>query len=160
MELDLDRQELGQSKINISGPLDLGLGAGCPDKVDLTGHLVVQNIESRFLVSGVLQATGGAQCGRCLNDFLLHWDVPVEMMVLRDEFSEEADGVTLVILQRRGVVDLRASLRECAILTYPQSLVCREACQGLCTSCGIDRNQGTCDCANDDVDPRWDGLPD
>ena len=59
----------------------------------------------------------------------------------------------------KGEVDLHDSLRESAILGYPQAMVCRTNCQGLCPECGIDRNRDSCDCEEEDVDPRWAGLP-
>ncbi len=160
MELDLDRQEHGRSEIDISGKLDLALGEGRPTTAQVSGTLVVQNIESRFLLDGNLQATGTAGCGRCLNDFPLQWDVPVSVMVLRDvDSEEEEEGETLLILQSRGIADLQPSLRECTILAYPLSPVCRATCKGLCVSCGIDLNLEVCECENEDYDPRWEGLP-
>lgn len=160
MELDLDRQEHGRSEIEICGNLELGLGEDRCQTASVTGTLVVQNLESRFLLNGVIQAEGTSQCGRCLQEFALRWDVPVDMMVLRDVDTEEEEGQTLLILQRSGVADLRPALRECAVLAFPQSPVCRESCQGLCATCGIDRNTERCECTQESVDPRWEGLPD
>ena len=159
MELDLDRQEPGRSEIDIAGRLELGLGEGRADAAEVTGALVVQNLESRFLVNGSLQATATSECGRCLQDFPLQWDVAVDLMVLRDVNSDEEEGETLLILQRNGVVDLREALRECTVLAYPLNPVCREDCQGLCVECGCDLNRETCDCVKTDYDPRWEGLP-
>lgn len=159
MELDLDRQEHGRSEIDIAGTLELGLGEGQPARAEISGTLAVQNLDSRFLLHGVLEAQGTTQCGRCLADFVLKWKAPVDVMVLRDVDTDEEEGETLLILQRAGVADLRPALRECTVLAYPQSPVCRESCQGLCATCGIDRNQAECDCEKDDYDPRWEGLP-
>ena len=159
MELDLDRQEPGRSEIDISGTLELGMGESGPMTADVSGVLVVQNIESRCLLNGRLEAVGDATCGRCLNDFSLVWTVPVDMMVLRDVDSDEDEGETLLIQQRTGVVDLRESIRESAVLGFPLVTVCREDCKGLCPTCGIDLNEEVCSCADEDYDPRWEGLP-
>ena len=156
MELDLDRQEPGRSELPISGRLALDAGDDRVAEAELRGDLV---IESRFLVNGSLEAVGRTTCGRCLQEFDLSWDVPVDLMVLRNVDSDEEEGETLLILQRDGVVDLRESLRECTLLAYPQSPVCREDCRGLCAQCGCDLNSESCDCADNDNDPRWDGLP-
>jgi uncharacterized protein len=159
MELDLDRQELGRSELEISGQLEFGLSEELPDIVQVEGRLAVQDIESRVLVNGTLTARGEAQCGRCLGTFELVWPFPVAVMVLRDVDSDEEEGETLLIQQRTGVVDLREAIRECTILAIPQSLVCRETCRGLCATCGIDLNHEVCDCTNEEFDPRWEGLP-
>lgn len=160
MRLDLDGQETGESEMSISGTLQLDLGEGRPDTAEIAGALDVQNVESRFIVKGTLRATGTAECGRCLQDFAIKWEVPVALMVLRDAHSEEEDGDLLVLHQRQGVVDLEESLRECTVLAYPQSPVCNEDCKGYCASCGKDLNKEVCECAKEDYDPRWDGLPD
>jgi uncharacterized protein len=40
----------------------------------------------------------------------------------------------------------------------PTIPVCAEDCQGLCPSCGVNRNESHCDCGNEARDPRWDAL--
>ncbi len=159
MYLDLDRTPPGRSTLGITGQVALGLGDGKAPEAALGGELTVQNLESRVLASGTLLAAGDAACDRCLATFRLEWEVPVDLMVLRDTHSDEAEGETLLILQRDGEVDLTGALRECAALAYPQSTVCREDCRGLCASCGADLNDGPCGCVEEPVDPRWSGLP-
>jgi uncharacterized protein len=159
MYLDLDRTPLGRSELGVAGQVKLGLGEGRAPETTLSGELTLQNLESRVLVAGTLQASGAAECARCLAAFPLTWDVPVELMVLRDTHSDEREGETLLIMQRDGEVNLSDALRECAALAYPQSTVCREDCPGLCVSCGADLNDGACGCVEEPVDPRWAGLP-
>ncbi len=159
MYLDLDRTPLGRSELGITGKVALGLGEGRAPEATLSGELTLQNLESRVLAAGTLQASGTAECARCLAAFPLTWDVPVELMVLRDTHSDEREGETLLIMQRDGEVDLADALRECAALAYPQSTVCREDCKGLCASCGADLNGGPCGCVEEPVDPRWADLP-
>ena len=159
MKLDLDRQERGRSALPVAGEVALGLGDGCPGRAALRGDLVVDNVESRFLLSGTLEATGRAECSRCLAEFELRWDVPVEITILRDVETDEGEGDSLVIRQRSGEVDLTESLRESAVLAFPQAPICRDDCRGLCPACGIDRNTDTCLCEEEETDPRWDGLP-
>jgi uncharacterized protein len=159
MILDLERQPSGRSELAIAGTLPLDMPEGQPESADLTGTLVVQNLDHRALLNGTLDAVGRAECSRCLEEFEIRWDVPVEVMVLRDVESGETESETLLILQEKGEVDLRDSLRECAVLSYPQAPVCKDDCKGLCPGCGIDRNQGTCECEEGNVDPRWEGFP-
>ena len=158
MKLDIDRIELGRSELPVSGTLTLDMGEGRPAEAAIEGNLVVDNLENRFLVNGDLKARGQASCARCLVDFEHAWDVPVEIMVLRNLDSDEGEGDTLVLHQNRGEVDLREALTECAVLAYPITAVCREDCKGLCAQCGVDRNKQSCDCAQEDYDPRWAGL--
>ena len=54
-----------------------------------------------------------------------------------------------------GVMDLAPLLREEVILAVPMGVLCRSDCAGLCPVCGQNLNEGTCDCEQDDIDPRW-----
>lgn len=160
MKLDIDRIEHGRSSWPVSGELKLDMGEDRPAEASLEGALQVDNLENRFLVTGELKASGKAQCARCLEEFVFVWDVPVEIMILRNQDTDEGEDDTLVLHQSRGEVDLREALTECLLLAYPISTVCREDCQGLCPTCGVDRNKQSCDCAEEDYDPRWAGLDD
>ncbi len=144
----------------VAGDLALDFGPAGPAAVAVAGALRVDNLESRFVLRGELEACGEATCDRCLGDFALTFSVPVEIVILRDAGGDEDEGDTLVIHQRQGEVDLTDALREAVVLAVPLQRICHETCRGLCPSCGADRNRETCDCPQDDSDPRWAGLPD
>ena len=160
MRLDLDRTPSGQSDLPVDGRMDLVSGDEGPDEARVHGSLRVDNLESRFVLRGELSATTTVACGRCLNDFELAYTVPVELVVLRDSASEEGDSDTPVLHQRSGVVELGEALREAVVLAVPQVRICRDECRGICAQCGADLNAAECDCADEEVDPRWEGLPD
>jgi len=159
MRLDLDRTPAGQSDLPVAGDLAPALGDAGPDHVRIQGDLRVDNLEGRVVLRGELQATGPAVCDRCLRDFELSFAVPYELVVLRDAGHETEDGETPVVHQRDGELDLTETVREATVLALPQVKLCREDCRGLCARCGADLNEGDCDCEDDDVDPRWEGLP-
>jgi len=160
MRLDLDRIPAGQSDLPTAGEYVLEFDPDGPDKVAVTGCLVVDNLESRCVVRGELAAVSTVACGRCLQDYELRFEVPLELVVLRDANQETDDADTLVIHQRRGEVDLTEAVREAVVLALPLARTCRDECKGLCVHCGANLNDGECSCEDDDVDPRWDGLPD
>jgi uncharacterized protein len=161
MKLDLDRTEAGASDLPIAGNLAMDFGPVGPSEVAVAGTLRVDNLESRFVLRGELAARGEVTCDRCLGRFALGFDVPVQIVILCDAGSQEDDeGDTPVIHQRQGEVDLTDALREAVALAVPLQRICRDDCRGLCATCGNDRNRETCDCQQDDSDPRWAGLPD
>jgi uncharacterized protein len=161
MKLDLERTGAGSSDLPVAGKLALDFGPIGPAEVTVDGALRVDNLESRFVLRGQLAARGEVTCDRCLGRFDLDFEVPVQLVVLRDAGSEEGeDSDTLVIHQRQGEVDLTDALREAVVLAVPLQRICRDDCRGLCATCGVDRNRETCDCQQDDSDPRWAGLPD
>ena len=159
MKLDLERQPAGRSQLELAGKLALGPLEGGPTAVEVTGSLWVDNLESRFLLTGSLAAQGDAACGRCLGRFPLAYEIPVEIMVMCSVELGSEMGDTLVIQQRSGEVDLSEALREAAILALPQVRMCRPDCRGFCPQCGADLSNELCNCTDEEVDPRWDGLP-
>lgn len=158
MKLDLDRQEHGRTELPLSGTINLDLKGDKPDQTRIDGTLTVDNLDSRFLLTGTLRAVGEAECSRCLGTFALDWDVPVDIMVLRDVDSDE-ESQMILLHQKSGELDLREAVRECAVLAYPLVTTCGEDCKGLCVQCGVNRNDTSCNCAEEDYDPRWEGLP-
>ena len=160
MRLDLDRTPIGQSELPVAGSFDLDIDSKDPVGVTVAGELRVDNLEARVVVRGTLVGTAGTNCGRCLRDFALEFQIPVALVILCDAGHETDDAMTPVIHQRSGLVDLSEVLREATVLAIPQAHICREDCRGLCIQCGTDLNTGSCDCVDDEVDPRWEGLPD
>ena len=71
----------------------------------------------------------------------------VEEVELQDEDLDTA-------FYRDHVLDLAEMLREQFYLALPMQPLCRPDCQGLCPTCGIDRNVETCQCKTEWMDPR------
>ena len=59
---------------------------------------------------------------------------------------------------RGGELDLGALLYEVVALKLPVQPLCREDCAGLCPSCGVDRNQTPCGCAEVQPDSPFAAL--
>ena len=51
-------------------------------------------------------------------------------------------------------LDVAALISEQVVLEVPMKPVCKEQCGGLCDQCGMDLNEGSCDCQRRSVDPR------
>jgi len=84
--------------------------------------------------------------------------VPVtEMFTLRPGNAEADEDIHLVTDEK---VELDSYLREAFVVDLPIAAVCREDCRGLCPTCGINRNEGTCECDQRRIDPRLAGLKD
>jgi uncharacterized protein len=50
------------------------------------------------------------------------------------------------------------AVRGEVILAMNPYAVCDPECKGLCPGCGANLNEGPCDCAVDETDPRWETL--
>src|SRR6202035_5183145 len=103
-------------------------------------------------------------CIRCLKTTAKPVSSEVELMILVDRLGEpggehalhESDMGILYVADE--VLETRPILLEQLQLNIPMKPLCRDDCRGLCPVCGIDRNTGTCSCAERTVDPRWAGL--
>ena len=104
-------------------------------------------------------------CGRCLESFPheVHEDLDLFFMPreARADTDEEEQDVELsdrdmvVAYYEQDRVDLGELVREQMHLAVPLRRLCREDCQGLCPSCGVDRNSASCDCKPEEgVDER------
>ncbi|MEI6741049.1 MAG: DUF177 domain-containing protein [Gemmatimonadaceae bacterium] len=126
------------------------------DGVHVHGRLAGAG-QGRFYFSGTLSGQAIGECRRCLSDVTL--EVAEEVQVLFAEAGlDEADEDDVVpIPSGARELDLRPAIREEWLLAVPAFALCREACLGICPTCGADRNAGACGCAPA-ADPRWDDL--
>ncbi len=70
-------------------------------------------------------------CARCLED---------ELKIFSEHFDIIKDA------KEQRIIDLTQIAREEIVLTYPERLLCRGDCKGLCQQCGRNRNVHTCRC--------------
>jgi len=103
-------------------------------------------------------------CHRCLEPVVEPVSTEVELMLEVEggqpmggehELGEDDLGVVQVDGE---IFDPAPLLREQLLLAVPMKPLCRDDCKGLCPHCGADRNEGTCGCKDDWVDPRWAAL--
>ena len=77
----------------------------------------------------------------------------------QEELSVTAAEAEISYYAGNGL-ELADVLREQVLLAVPLKMLCRPDCQGLCPSCGRNRNLETCECEQKNEDPRWSGLKD
>ncbi len=122
---------------------------------NLSGTITASRNSDGVLTVGNFRAITSATCGRCLD--------PTQQL-LNTEFSEQftlpnhADKDTELMLPHNGKIDFGPILREYFLLDVPINPLCREDCQGLCTECGINRNEESCDCEIDEINPQFSAL--
>jgi len=71
-------------------------------------------------------------------------------------FVDEEKGDDFIF--RGDVLDLREYFRQLFLIAQPLKILCRNDCKGLCPICGTNKNRNDCDCAEDNIDPRWSML--
>jgi uncharacterized protein len=124
--------------------------------VRVTGRLSSAGA-GKFYFSGRIGGTANTSCRRCLDDVQLDVDLEVHLLLV-DAAADEADQPDVYLIDaRQHELDLRPAIREEWLLSVPQFAVCSDSCQGLCPTCGGNRNTGACTC-RPAVDPRWSAL--
>lgn len=115
-------------------------------------------------VRGRISAHLGHACDRCLVELQLDLDsrfdlffYPMAMIEDGGEVAISLDETEVGFYEGEGL-GLDQVVREQLLLWLPARSLCRKECRGLCPTCGRDLNQGSCDCQNSFVDPRWDAL--
>jgi uncharacterized protein len=119
--------------------------AGTPVAIDL----MLERVPEGIVVRGTLAGTWSAACSRCLDP------VTGEISVHVDELFETLplEGETYKLDE--DVIDLEPMVRDALLLELPLAPLCNDDCEGLCVTCGANRNLARCECVTEELDPRW-----
>ncbi len=113
-----------------------------PIRAELDFH---KTNEQEIFLQGRLHFGWKLICDRCMSEV----DKAMELDFNRDILLAE-DGHSL---------DLDELIREEAILNFPQKILCREECLGICMNCGKNKNENACGCQRAEAaDIRFAGL--
>jgi uncharacterized protein len=138
------------------------------ERVNLTEPVAVKGqvrlAGNEVFVSGHVETRAQLECDRCLQ--------PIELPVSADfalDYITEADyesssaaalneeELSVAVFDGESI-DVDEMVKEQILLAVPARTLCREDCKGMCPECGIDLNTGQCNCAPNEVDPRWAAL--
>lgn len=140
-------------------------GDGLRVAAPLRGYVRFLRIGNGVLVTGQLETVVQLTCSRCLSEYLLplHLDLEEEFrptidIVTGAWLEQEPDQDQANLIDQHHTLDLTEVIRQDIWLNLPPSPVCRPDCQGLCPQCGQNRNEGSCTCPTEAIDPRWASL--
>lgn len=114
--------------------------------------VLLEAVHGGILVSGVIKTQWQGICRRCLGDA-----TGIITCYVRELFEPNSNLETTYLLQSDRL-DLEPLARDAILLELPVAPLCVEDCLGLCLECGINLNEGNCDCNLAEVDPRWAAL--
>ena len=95
-----------------------------------------------------------AVCDRCACEFSRDMTVPIEHILVSELNEEDNDEF---ILAEGMQLDIEQLVLEDILLSLPMKTLCKEECKGMCSQCGKNLNEGSCDCVKE-VDPRLEAL--
>ncbi len=162
--------ELPTLVFNVSKLLADGAGATRvhvlePEGAVRGGRVELVRIGSGALVRASLEVELDADCSRCLAPITVVTPIAFdEVYEQRYDVSSgaqieagEADPESFTI-SRNHLIDITEGVRQYGGASAPMQPLCRAACKGFCSGCGVDRNTGECACEAVVSDPRWDAL--
>jgi uncharacterized protein len=125
------------------------------------GHKdVVDDIRLRAKFNGKFEI----QCARCLEPVKTPMKGEFDLIFRPDGVDHEAgehaitEDETEIGYYEKSGLRLEDAVREQVLLALPGRTLCREECKGLCPTCGVNRNNVDCKCAETPADPRWKAL--
>lgn len=164
----LELSEEGSLLVEAAGVLDFEIGG----KVE--AHLDISKVGDQLVsVDGTLKAKTSTECSRCLKPIETELSVP-----FKDTFLLGADGAGGGEGKERELsfhdmdytvmegteIDTNDILIEQIVLASEGNPLCKDDCKGLCRTCGVDLNKGTCGCVStgqdEHIDKRFAKLKD
>ncbi|GGL10835.1 YceD family protein [Mangrovihabitans endophyticus] len=144
----------------IPAPADLGLELiSVPEGSDVELDLTLTSVSEGVYVSGNVRGSLFGECGRCLDEIVESFDVPLaELFAYADSTTEETTDADEVGRMQGDLLDLEPAVRDAVVLTLPANPVCRPDCPGLCSECGARLADLPADHRHEAVDPRWAAL--
>jgi uncharacterized protein len=161
--LSFDIRSLESQAAHVDGRLDPDdpvweAGDARPtEPIKVTGRLSAAG-PSRFYFSGRVEGKTVIPCRRCLTEVGVEVNEEAHFIFSSEGEDSSDDPDVYPFNPTAAELDMRPAVRETWLLTVPGYAECREDCKGLCPSCGIDLNTGSCDCEKSSSDSRWNAL--
>jgi uncharacterized protein len=115
----------------------------------------------QILLQADISAEGAFVCDRCLDDFVWQIDRKYSMVYIQGDRSTldlKKEEEIQALSADTNYIDLDDDVRQYILLAIPQKLLCKEDCEGICPTCGVNRNSEECTCNVQVPDSRWDTL--
>jgi uncharacterized protein len=130
---------------------------------DVTSQVTLEKSARQILLRAGLRSSASFQCDRCLEDFTKEISPSLQIVYVWDgeERSAEREEDIRILRADTNIIDISDAVRDTLLVAIPLKLLCKEDCAGLCPRCGKNLNHtagGSCDCAPDEIDSRWNKL--
>ena len=125
----------------------------------ITCELSAKIVQFGFQLSGVIKATTKYECVRCLCNNLKDVTLPIKLWLSVKEILTGDDDQEMVHFPKNiDHIEISDTIADIIRLAEPMHPNCNDNCKGLCPKCGINMNQGSCDCRVDSDDSPWNVL--
>ncbi|OEH85772.1 hypothetical protein BHU72_03040 [Desulfuribacillus stibiiarsenatis] len=168
MKIRIDEAyEVTREHEHIETTIELGELSGYPNIVKISPvHVVIDVMNPKsgnYRVTGEINTEVSLTCSKCLDQITVAMNPKLNELFVQNEqviseFEEDSkDDYNYIVGQE---IDLIPFITQEILLSLPMKPVCKSNCQGLCPVCGINKNEFTCSCKTERIDPRLAGLAD
>lgn len=94
-------------------------------------------------------------CDRCLEDVAV--EIPVDFAQefnMNESEEDRLEALDEVDFIKGYELDTDKLLYNEILMNWPSKVLCKPDCKGICRKCGQNLNEGTCDCIQQEYDPR------
>ncbi|EET61711.1 putative ACR, COG1399 [Marvinbryantia formatexigens DSM 14469] len=118
--------------------------------------LEIRNMGDRKLqITGSTVLTVRIPCDRCLEDV----DVTLELSFEKEADLNKSEAESQQTLENFVYVegyslDVDKLVYSELLVNWPSKVLCKEDCKGICSICGTNLNQNTCNCRKEETDLR------
>ncbi|MBN1429305.1 MAG: DUF177 domain-containing protein [Anaerolineae bacterium] len=169
---DLPRSDNRLLRLNVGFLLKEGPGYSREFDFDQDGTFIVEDVvisrlrgvlrltrtRQGIVIQGTLRTQIATECVRCLIPIALPCDIELSELFVYPATPAASPAPNPYFVDDGGFIDLQPIIREEGILAVPIQTLCSPDCKGLCSQCGQNFNEGTCDCAEEDIEPRLASL--
>ena len=117
--------------------------------ISVNGHIV--NMSNILTIKAILKFSVHHQCDRCLTAFIKDYEIEFSDEIANESSTREADEY---IPYSNSRVLLTEAVYKCVFSEMDIKNICKPDCKGLCGKCGADLNEKSCDCREEEIDPR------
>ena len=119
------------------------------------------SVRNRFKLKGEIETDIFYECVRCLDAFETNISLPLDISFKSNNIEESLKSESENMIKFSDSVDeidIGILLADFIELEKPINPLCTNECQGLCTICGINKNDISCDCKTEKGYGLWENL--
>jgi uncharacterized protein len=134
----------------------------------VTGDITVEREFDHLKAVGSVHVPMALTCGRCLVTYAAAVDSTFRIIFRKEttrhteveDETELCDDDLIASTYSGDEIDLAHEIEEQVAMEIPLKPLCGEGCSGLCPTCGVDLNTGSCTCSREPVNLKFSALKD
>ncbi len=155
MKIKISNLSDGVHTFNFNEPVtEINLDKPFLGNIKVTVKLAKMN--NQIILDTEILLNADFECDRCTSQFssIVKNSYRTVYLFGQEMQPDEISDITYLPVDA-DKIDITDDIRDYAVLAVPMKKLCKEDCKGLCARCGKDLNEGECNCAKEEIDPRW-----